>query len=238
MRKLLLLVPLLSWAGASASAQSAFKGFYATAGVGMDTFMPAADDVTLTVKNGPFAGTYPQTTTYPRAFDFTGTLAVGSLSAITNKFLLGIGVEYEPIAAGTDSVKSVGSRGVATYSTYRQKSHFNVFLSPAYALREDKLVYGKIGYSNSTSEADFDGAESPQHVAEGMILGAGYRQIVTGGLFFFGEANYFHYPPTDYTVTTLTRDGVLYLSDQKISSKGFSTLVGIGYTLPRSLTRK
>ena len=238
MRKLLLLVPLLSWAGASASAQSAFKGFYATAGVGMDTFMPAADDVTLTVKNGPFAGTYPQTTTYPRAFDLSGTLSVGSLSAITSKFLLGIGVEYEAIGAGTDSVKSVGAKGNVSYSTYRQKSHYNIFLSPAYALREDKLVYGKIGYSNSTSDADFDGAESPEHIAEGAILGAGYRQIVSGGLFFFGEANYFHYLPTNYSVTTLTRDGVLYTSDSKISSKGFSTLVGIGYTLPRSLTRK
>lgn len=238
MRKLSLLVPLLLWAGASASAQSAFKGFYVAAGVGMDTFLPTADNVTLKVKNGPFAGTYPQTTTYPRALDFTGVISVGSLSAITNKFLLGIGVEYEPIAAGTDSVKSVGSKGVATYSTYRQKSHYNVFLSPAYALREDKLVYGKIGYSNSTSEVDFDGAESPEHFAEGIILGAGYRQIVSGGLFLFGEANYFHYLPTDYTVTTLTKDGVLYNSDSRVTSKGFSTLVGVGYTLPRSLTRK
>jgi outer membrane immunogenic protein len=238
MRKLLLLVPLLSWAGASASAQSAFKGFYATAALGMDTFSPAADDATLKVRNGPFAGTYPQTTTYPRAFDLSGTLSVGSLSAITSKFLLGIGVEYEAIGAGTDSVKSVGAKGNVSYSTYRQKSHYNIFLSPAYALREDKLVYGKIGYSNSTSDADFDGAESPEHIAEGAILGAGYRQIVSGGLFFFGEANYFHYLPTNYSVTTLTRDGVLYTSDSKISSKGFSTLVGIGYTLPRSLTRK
>lgn len=238
MTKHFLLVPLLLWAGASASAQSAFKGFYATAGVGMDTFSPAADDVTLSIKNGPLAGTYARTTTYPRAVDLTGTLSVGSLSAITKKFLLGIGVEYELIGSGTDSVTTVGARGNPTYSTYRQTSHYNVFLSPAYALREDKLVYGKIGYSNSTSEAEFDGAESPEHIAEGAILGAGYRQIVSGGLFFFGEANYFHYLPTDYIVTTLTRDGVLYTSDSKISSKGFSAQVGIGYTLPRSLTGK
>jgi len=31
---------------------------------------------------------------------------------------------------------------------------------------------------------------------------------------------------------------VLYTSDSKISSKGFSAQVGIGYTLPRSLTGK
>jgi hypothetical protein len=49
-RKISLLVPLLLLAGASASAQSAFKGFYVAAGVGMDTFLPTADNVTLKVK--------------------------------------------------------------------------------------------------------------------------------------------------------------------------------------------
>lgn len=230
MSKLFIMVLVLSLGGASAFAQSAFKGFYATAGVGMETFMPSADDVTLTVKNGPFAGTYNRTTTYPRTLDFTGTLTIGSMSAITDKFLLGIGVEFEPIASGTDTVQTVGSAGNVTKSTYTQKFHFNLFLSPAYALEENKLVYGKIGYSQSHSDVDFDADQSPVHVAEGLVIGAGYRQIVSGGLFFFGEANYYHYVPTDYTVSSLTSDGVIFVSDSKISSKGFSAYVGLGYT--------
>lgn len=230
MSKLFIMVLVLSLGGASAFAQSAFKGFYATAGVGMETFMPSADDVTLTIKNGPFAGAYNRTSTYPRTLDFTGTLTVGSMSAITDKFLLGIGVEFEPIAAGTDTVQTVGAAGNVTKSTYTQKFHFNFFLTPAYALEENKLVYGKIGYSQSHSDVDFDSEQSPVHVAEGLVLGAGYRQIVTGGLFFFGEANYYHYLPTDYTVSSLNSDGVVFVSDQKISSKGFSAYVGLGYT--------
>ena len=230
MSKLFIMVLVLSLGGVSAYAQSAFKGFYATAGVGMETFMPSADDVTLIVKNGPFAGTYNRTTTYPRTFDFTGILTVGSMSAITDKFLLGIGVEFEPIVSGTDTVKTVGSAGNVTTSTYTQKFHFNFFLSPAYALEENKLVYGKIGYSQSHSDVDFDSEQSPMHIAEGLVIGAGYRQIVTGGLFFFGEANYYHYLPTDYTVSSVNSDGVVFVSDSKISSGGFSAYVGLGYT--------
>lgn len=200
--------------------------------------MPAADNVTLTVKNGPYAGKYARTTTYPRTIDVSGTWAVGSLSAITDKFLLGIGLEHEPIASGTHKVKTVSSTGSVTYSTYAQKSHFNVFLSPAYALSKDKLVFGKIGYTNSTEEVDFDADETPDHIAEGVVLGAGYKQIVSGGVFFFGEANYYRYPPKNYTTSGITRDGLIFVSDQKITSKGFSTSVGIGYVLPRRLTRK
>jgi len=131
-------------AGASASAQSAFKGFYATAGVGIDYIAPSADDVTLVIKNGPLTGTYPRTTTYPRSFDPTGTFAVGSLSAITKKFLLGIGVEIELIKMATDTVETVGARGIIDYSTYRQTSHFNVFLSPAYAVTEPPRLFRRL----------------------------------------------------------------------------------------------
>ena len=91
-------------------------------------------------------------------------------------------------------------------------------------------MYGKIGYSQSHSDVDFDSEQSPVHIAEGLVIGAGYRQIVTGGLFFFGEANYYHYLPTDYTVSSVNSDGVVFVSDSKISSGGFSAYVGLGYT--------
>jgi hypothetical protein len=238
MSKLVLLVPLLACASASASAQSAFSGFYASADVVMELFIPRADNVTLTVKNGPYAGTYARTAIYPRTFDVSGTWAVGSMSAITDKFLLGIGLEQEPIASSPHKVKIISSTGNVSYSTYAQTSHFNVFLSPAYALKKDKLVFGKIGYTNSTEEIDFDADETPDHIAEGVVLGAGYKQIVSGGVFLFGEANYYHYPSKNYTTSGITRDGLIFVSDQKITSKGFSTSVGFGYVLPRSLTRK
>jgi len=230
MSKLFIIVLVLSLGGASAVAQSVFRGFYATAGIGAETFLPSADDVTLAIKNGPYAGTYNRTSTYPRTLDFTGTLTVGSMSAITDKFLLGVGVEFEPIAAGTDTVETVGSAGNVTKSTYTQKSHFNFFLTPAYAFEDNKLVYGKIGYSQSHSDVDFDGDQSPVHVAEGLVLGAGYRQIVTGGLFFFGEANYYHYIPQDYTVSSITADDYVFVSDQTLSTNGFSAYFGLGYT--------
>lgn len=221
---------LLLFGCISASGQSAFEGFYAQAGLGAETFLPTATNESLEVKNGPFAGTYTRTSTYPRTFDFTGTVTVGAMGRITDNFLLGVGIEWEPTPAGIDTVITTGQSGVETKSTYEQRFHFNFFLSPAYVLDENRLVYGKIGYHQSHSDVDFDGGVTPDHIAEGLGIGVGYKQIVAGGLYFFGEANYYHLVPTDYQVSSVSTAGAVFVSNATISSTGYSMYFGLGYT--------
>ena len=81
-------------------------------------------------------------------------------------------------------------------------------------------------------------ADRPARPAQITHTKARRAHIVSGGVFLFGEANYYQYRPKNYTTSGSTRDGLIFVSDQKITSKGFSTSVGIGYVLPRSLTRK
>jgi hypothetical protein len=92
----------------------------------------------------------------------------------------------------------------------------------------DKLIYGKVGYSQSESDVDFGAAESPNHTAKGYVLGLGYKQIIKGGFYGFAEGNYFMYKSTPYN-TSGTTAGVSYTSTQNIKSSGYDLLVGIGY---------
>lgn len=225
-----IVLALLMFGCLNASGQSVFEGFYIQAGLGGETFLPTATNESLDVKNGPYAGIYSRTSTYPRTFDFTGTVTVGAMGAITDRFLLGVGVEWEPTPAGLDTVTTTGQAGVVSKSTYEQRFHFNFFLSPAYVLDQDKLVYGKVGYHQAHSDVGFDGEFTPDHIAEGLGIGAGYKQIVSGKLYVFGEANYYHLVPTDYSVSTVTSAGAYYIANSTISTTGYSIYVGIGYT--------
>jgi hypothetical protein len=225
--KLMLAVAATVMAG-SVMAQSAFEGFYAQVGIGLNdtTIKPGSAD--LTVNNGPFAGRYARNTTYQDDYAFTGSVSLGYYFAVNNDFLLGIGADYSPVASKTGNATTVGAAGVKTYSTYKTLNHFNVFLSPAYAVEKDKLIYGKVGYSQTETQIDFPSLESPNHTAGGYVLGLGYKQIIKGGFYGFAEGNYFVYNPSTYSVSS-SNAGVSYTSSQNISSTGYNLLVGVGY---------
>jgi len=214
----------------SAMEQSAFKGFYAQLGIGFNDVLPSADNVSLTLNSGPFAGRYDRKTSYNNIIEFTGTITAGYMTAISEKFLLGVGIEYMPIAGETQNAVTVGSAGVKTYSTYTTLNHLNFFLSPAYALDKNKIVYAKAGYSQSESDVDFGIDGSPNHSTGGYVLGLGYKQIITGGLYAFAEVNYFMYSSTEYKTSGVNQFGDSFVSTQDIKSNGYNLLAGFGYT--------
>jgi len=225
--KLMLATAATVMAG-TAMAQSAFEGFYAQVGIGLNEAMPKADNVSLTVNNGPFAGQYARNTSYSNTAAFTGAVTLGYNYAINKDFLLGLGVDYSPVAGKTGNATTVGAAGVKTYYTYKTLNHFNVFLSPAYAVDKDKLIYGKVGYSQSETQVDFESLDSPNHTSSGYVLGLGYKQIIKGGFYGFAEGNYFVYNPSTYSVSS-TSAGVSFTSSQNISSTSYNLLVGVGY---------
>lgn len=224
----ILILLLVCLTNSGIMAQSAFKGLYIEGGIGAERLWLRSTNKTLKVENGPFAGTYPRTTKYVPETDFTGKVNIVSLTQVSKKFLLGIGIEFEPVSAGVQEVETTGQAGNKALHTYEQKSHFNFYLSPAFEIKKNKLVFAKVGYSQSHSDIEFNGEYSPDHIAQGFVLGLGYRQIIKKGFYFFGEAQYVHYVPADYIVGTIA-SGVLYTTSEKTSSTGIATYFGVGY---------
>lgn len=217
--------------GSQAIAKPAFEGFYGQVGVGYNDISPKADNVSATILNGPYAGTYSRTSTLESTDEFSGTATLGYMTAISDRFYLGLGVDYSFISGGNNDIVTVGSTGGlnSTYkSSYKALNHLNIFLSPAYAIDKDKLVYGKIGYSQSDSDFQFNGAESPIHTATGYVVGIGYKQLIKGGWYGYAEGNYFIYTPKTYSFGGVGPLGS-FAASQSVSLNGYNLLVGIGY---------
>lgn len=155
-------------------------------------------------------------------------MSLGYYFAVNKDFLLGIGADWSPVDSKTGDAITVGAAGNKTYSTYKTLNRINVFLSPAYAVDKDKLIYGKVGFSQTESMIDFPSLESPNHTASGYVLGLGYKQIIKGGFYGFAEGNYFVYNTATYSLSS-SNAGVSFTSSQIISSTGYNLLVGVGY---------
>ncbi len=206
MKKKLLVASLLTLAGTGAMAQSAFEGFYAQAGIGYESVAPS-------FTGGSVAG-FGYTATGNNANSFAGTIGAGYNFAVTPSFLLGIGAEYSPIAGSkaniTTTVAGIGS----DTDQYNKKDSYNIFISPSIVIDKDKLAYAKVGYTGANVTSDGDNTS-----LNGYSLGLGYKQIISGGLYGFGEVNYASYANKD------VGDG----ATGSFSANSTNVLVGLGY---------
>jgi len=103
-------------------------------------------------------------------------------------------------------------------------NQYNLFISPAYAVDKDKLIYTKFGYTQANIEVE--GYDS--HTPSGYSLGLGYKQIFTGGWYGFVEGNYFVYGDQKRT-DILSYDGDTYSQSVTYSSNDYNIMVGVGY---------
>jgi outer membrane immunogenic protein len=214
-----------------AMAQSAFEGFYGQVGIGYNDLLPHADNVSATIVNGPYAGKYSRTSTLDSTSEFAGVITLGYLAPISDKFYLGLGIDYSFIPGGNNNIVTVGTTGSlnSTYkSTYKVLNQMNIFLSPAYAIDKEKLICGKIGYTQSDNDFDFAGAESPNHTATGYVFGIGYKQFIKGGWYGFAEGNYFLYDSKTYSFSGIGPLGS-FTASQNVRFNGYNLLVGVGY---------
>ena len=181
MKKKLLVASLLTLAGTGAMAQSAFEGFYAQAGIGYESVTPSF--------TGGSVDGFGYTGTGNNANSFAGTIGAGYNFAVTPSFLLGIGAEYSPIAGSkaniTTTVAGIGSET----DQYNKKDSYNIFISPSIVIDKDKLAYAKVGYTG----ANVTSGDGENTSLNGYSLGLGYKQIISGGLYGFGEVNYASY---------------------------------------------
>ena len=191
----------------TAMAQSAFEGFYAQAGIGYER-------ATTSFTSGSVAG-FGYTVTGNTPDSFAGTIGAGYNFAVAPSFLLGIGAEYSPIAGSKGNFTLTVPGILSTTEQNNKKDSYNIFISLGIVIDKDKLAYTKVGYTGANvSESDGDNTS-----LNGYSLGLGYKQIISGGLYGFGEVNYASYANTN----------VGGGATGSFSANATNVLVGLGY---------
>ena len=221
---LLALVGIATFSSMQANAQSKFDGAYGQVGVGYESIAPSYSNSNFTVVG---VGTAPINTSISNANGFTGVVTVGYMGAITKDILLGIGAEYSPIA-GQKANYSGSVLGTSLGNgSYNKENAYNIFLSPATPIGADGLLYGKVGYTGATIKDTF-GSSSTNTNYTGYSLGLGYKQIIQGGLYGFGEFNYMSYG--NQTASSRgTVSGYTVTSSITSNANAYNLLVGLGY---------
>lgn len=231
MKKLsLLLTTMVAAVGTQAYAQSAFEGAYGQVSAGYEHNL--LEGTSFTNSAGAYSGTF--TTNAANADLAQVNLGVGYYVGLPKNFLLGVGVEYSVMNSTFNSTYAgAGCRGACfAYPEYTISNRYSLVLMPAYEIDKGKLVYLKAGYtteelkSTTRKAVNADNNFSRTTTLDGYVLGFGYKQIIKGGLYGFGESNYYNYTGTTPTFTAPAGD-----SNTAVSRNSTTTnlLVGVGY---------
>ena len=250
----------------NAQAQSAFAGFYGQLSTGYESNQLGSlsgaatevpnnkSDVIRTAPSQTFGGA-------------PLVLGAGYYWQANDKWLIGLGADYSALSQTTSSFPvsitnapgnttvAAGSTVTANGASVQLSNRFNLFLTPGYAIDKDKLVYVKAGYSQVTTK--YNRVSSTTRTANGVsttaqalggnqssnqggyLVGLGYKQIITSGLYGFVEGNYMSYssPSDSYTTTVPTLNslyGINSTGTRTVTTKfsslnSYQFLVGLGY---------
>jgi len=228
-KKLLVAAALAGLVG-TANAQSAFEGFYGQVGIGYEMVSPSLSYGNLNItNNGSPVASVPTSATINSSNSFTGTITAGYNFVVTKDFLLGIGAEYSPIAGSKADYSATYSSYGTSNGKYNKENSYNIFISPATPVGKDGLLYGKVGYTGASVKSQCnDGCSTTTTNLTGYSLGLGYKQIISGGLYGFGEVNYANY---DNKSSTETATFSTYRASQTatVSANVTNFLIGVGY---------
>lgn len=186
-----------------------------------------------------------------------------------SSWLIGVGVDYSALSQTSSSWQSnvtnapgnnlipAGTTMSANGANVQLSNRYNFFISPGYAIDKDKLVYFKAGYSQlkaqekrSTSVAvgingrsrtipTTTAGTTDSETVGGYLIGLGYKQIISDGLYGFIEANYMGYNnlkdsySSNGNSASKTSEGFSNSSVTNITGKSslnsYQILVGLGY---------
>ena len=252
--------------GSNAYAQSSFAGFYGQVSTGYEGNQLGTTETTI--RNLPNINTDHDISAPSQNFGGAPLVfGLGSYWQASEKWLSGLGADYSALtqsgptftanfrnAAGSSSI--VPGEVTTSDGDSRQISNrFNLFITPAYAIDKDKLVYLKAGYSQAsiqynrtTSVTRTINGVSTKYPASGgsqtdsyggFLVGLGYKQIITGGLYGFAEGNYMNYGSAGYsyspvlqpsnTARGVTPAGTRVVNMNISSFNSYQLLVGLGY---------
>lgn len=221
----------------SAMAQSAFQGFYGQIATGYEGNSVSSLNATGTDSTDPAVSDTWNTSNQ----NFGGAplvLGLGYNLSVAPKWVLGLGVDYSALSQKSSTFNTTFQGSSLNGQSLEMSNRFNIFVAPGYEVDKDKLVYLKAGYSGvqqkfnsgssmtNSSGVTFQGGSSSQTKnLSGYILGVGYKQIITGGVYGFAEYNYMSYSKATYS-------GVLdstYSMSASPSTNSYQVLVGVGY---------
>jgi opacity protein-like surface antigen len=217
----------------SAMAQSAFQGFYGQIATGYEnnnltslnaTNNDAGDISTYNASNQSFGGT-------------PLVIGAGYNFSVAPKWVVGLGVDYSAISQKSSNYNYTIGDATLSGANVEISNRYNIFIAPGYEIDKDKLVYLKGGYSSVTAKSSSPtsytsvsqgngsiAGTSQSKTSSGYIVGLGYKQMITGGLYGLAEFNYMSYSKSTYSTTN--SEGTT-TSNPGLNSYQF--LVGVGY---------
>jgi len=83
---------------------------------------------------------------------------------------------------------------------------------------------------SAATKADTPGSTDSTQNNNGYSLGLGYKQIITGGWYGFGEANYSTTSNKQYSNSGANNGNSYTATVQSGSSQNYQFLAGVGYT--------
>jgi opacity protein-like surface antigen len=224
----------------SAMAQSAFEGFYGQIATGYESNNVSSLNTTSRNTGETTSNTW---TTGNQSFGGAPlVIGLGYNFSIAPKWLIGVGADYSALSQKSATYSStLAGGGTISNQSMESSNRFNIFVAPGYEIDKDKLVYLKAGYSSvtaknnsptyytdlndSTQSGPITGLSNQSSTVGGFIVGLGYKQIITGGLYGFAEANYMSYAKPSFSGTT--SDGTAISTNPSINS--YQALIGVGY---------
>ncbi|MBU3614231.1 hypothetical protein ICN46_04890 [Polynucleobacter sp. Latsch14-2] len=204
------------------SSTNAWEGAYGQIGlIGYESYIPKASSGTTTY----LGNTYSNSSTANHANGPAANISVGYNFGINSTYTLGIGASLYPGHSRSAS-STASSAGTVSSGVYDVSNVFSFSLLPGYVIDNDRLIYAKIGYAGSNIHASSAGhyPEQVTHV-NGTVYGFGYKQIISGSIYAFGEGNYA--VNRAKPVTVVTDNGAVVNSTA--NATGYDFIFGIGY---------
>jgi hypothetical protein len=214
----------------SAMAQSVFQGFYGQIATGYETNNVESSTTTFTTVPAGFGATYNNP-----SVNFSNAPIIAGLGytfALSKQYTLGLGADYSFITGKSGNSTSTSPGSDPNVGYYKTSNRMNIFLTPGYIIDKDKLAYLKAGYSSQKLESFASDTNTSQGSANvsGYILGVGYKQMITSGLYGFGEANYMSYSKGNLNASGACGELCsTYSGSASVGSSAYNFLVGVGY---------
>jgi len=212
---------------AQSSQNSQFAGPYAQFGVGYQTASPSFSNTSLSAAGQSLSPTI----SVSNANSYTGSFAAGYNFFSGTPLLLGLGIEYTPFPTSNATATASYSGSIGTYqnsASVHINNSLNIFLAPGIALDQNKLLYGKVGYTGSSA----NGVNTDFYMG-GTSLGFGYKQIISTGLYGFAEYNYVNYGSLNRTLNgtlkTPSNISVPATLNSTVTATTTTLLFGLGY---------
>ena len=257
MKKRFLVATLFTLVGTSALAQSSFEGFYGQIATGYESNSFSSingGSVDTPADNGNLSINAPNQTYGGMPL----VLGLGYNFSVAPQWLIGLGVDYSAISQTSSSFNPVltnapGNTSIpsnvsvtASGASLQVSNRFNVFLAPGYAIDKDSLIYLKAGYSSVGTKLNYPGTitatgpdgsstratgqagTSSSNTLSGYLIGLGYKQMITGGLYGFAEGNYMGYSSSSFSASKSYIGGSNNESLNP-SLNSYQFLIGLGY---------